>query len=292
MGFLQNAVIAAFIFLNTFVSGALGVFHLSQPQAVPLTQTTATTTKTIGTSALPTTLTSVGIFSKDNSHVYDPYGNIISAADPATFTLCNSRYDFCAKDIYSVYVEDGTLAGADPQTFKVLNHYYGKDKNSVFLLGGGEEGPQSHIIVGADANSFDILPWKYATELARDNERVYVNGFSLTPPIDPKTVSVIGGLYLRDAYHVYFGPVVENWRMSADWIGDKVTIIPEADPQTFVLLQEAVGGIVTYGKDASHIYYGDKILSGVDYSSFHIVGGATYDAQDIFHKYLAGVVEK
>jgi hypothetical protein len=53
MGFLQNAAITLLISITTFISGVLGVFHLSQPQAVPPVQTTSTTTRAITTRPQP-----------------------------------------------------------------------------------------------------------------------------------------------------------------------------------------------------------------------------------------------
>jgi len=237
--------------------------------------------------------TKVGeFFSRDDKHVYDTWGKVVQGADPKTFKLCEPRdFSGCAIDgTNTIYVDiygDGSISRlpADFGSFKMLNLSYAVDRNNVFSLYAGEEGPPPHIIAGADARSF--VSWQHMMWYAKDNNRVYVGGLTVTPPVDPATVSVLDRRYLKDSKHVYLVPT-PHWRLAGPWIGDKVAIISQADPNTFTLLQSSAGNVV-YAKDAYRVYYGDQTVVGADHDSFRAVGARPrYDAEDRYRKYLNG----
>lgn len=240
---------------------------------------------------------SVGMFySKDSLHVYYSSGKIVAGADPKSFRLCSpGEYNLCAIDAHTVYLDkddsnalSARLKGVDYNSFKMLNRYYGKDKNNVFLLYDSDEGPLPHSIAGADAQSFTVLqslpPW-----YAKDDRRVYAQGFVITPPVDATTVSPLGGRYVKDSKRVYLIPA-PHWRLTTASMRDNILVIPNADPKTFVLLGTSVGNL-TYAMDANHVYYGAMPLAEADVSSFKLVDARPrYDAQDRYRKFLAGKI--
>lgn len=243
----------------------------------------AATFSVIGTPAV--TVNPNLYYTKDKDHVY--FGNnILAGADPATFVLIPNvgndtdlRSHF-AKDknhVYDSYF--GTLlAGADPNSFVVLNYAYAKDKNNVYTLQPGVVNDASTVVLsGADPATFQVL----SSYFAKDAASVYGGG-SKIDNADAQTFIVIAGVIAKDKNRVYVGS----------------RPISGADSQTF----ENVGNS-SYWKDSLHVYYFDypdfSTVEGADPTTFAVLNESKplscgsncyYDSQDKNHKYLWGVV--
>lgn len=85
------------------------------------------------------------LYAKDNNHVYYKSA-IIAGADPQTFKiLWTIPPEGCSQPPYSkdathVFYENKLVEGADPNTFEMLYDDYGKDKNHVFFKDKLQEG--------------------------------------------------------------------------------------------------------------------------------------------------------
>lgn len=180
---------------------------------------------------------------KDNHAVYYD-GNVVTNADPATFSL---HYDKAGRSFYAdathVFWKGASLADADISSFHLLqNRDFAADNTHVYYNG--------DILENADPNSFSFLfPTNSSDEssrnrdnyqLGKDAHYVYV-GSKIIPEADPITFVSISYAtnshypslefpsgFFKDKGGVYYG------------LGLKVSIIPGADPTTFVI--DSLGG--------------------------------------------------
>ncbi|MDJ1496693.1 DKNYY domain-containing protein [Cytophagaceae bacterium DM2B3-1] len=113
----------------------------------------------------------------------------------------------------SLFVNGNPLS-FDRESFQVLNKFYAKDKNTVFL--------SDKVIVGTDAASFQVIPSDsgLSSELliqfpflrdkgysfyACDHYRVYDGTNAILEGlIDPASVQVIQTMVIRDKKHIYY----------------------------------------------------------------------------------------
>ncbi len=194
-----------------------------------------------------------GGYAKDTSHVYFQ-GNLIGAADPASFSSLNSsgsgtRY---AKDKRSLFADGRKVeqnGNIDFASFVILG-YFAKDKNTVYYLG-GEGGSTWLPLVGANPTTFEVIPSPSTTE-------------------DP----LAAGQYAKDAQHVYLN-------------GDEIHY---ADPASFQVLKSAYGDY--YSKDATRAYYKGREIVGADASSFIADSKNGTRARDKNYLYSDGKVER
>src|ERR1035437_2129226 len=197
MGFLQNAVIAGLIFLNTFVSGALGFFHLSQPSVAPPGQTRTSTTYAVQTTTAPRQAPSLTTSSTDQYFEWvepsqfppSQYKNYILSeitpiSGPGLLVGVNKNLapNYYVKDTTHVYYllpsftstqKPSVIPAANPASFLVLtpDGYFAKDNSHVYENG--------NIAEGIDSKSFVILPCRDDVEFgdgceyAEDSESVF-----------------------------------------------------------------------------------------------------------------------
>jgi hypothetical protein len=260
MGFLQHAVIAVAIFLNTFVSGALGFFHLAsstpintavqniQPSFAP--QTSITTSVNNTNSAQVTSSTSSPSLSTPTS--YNPYGCYeqignsvllnqngtsinLPRADLKTFVDL-SQFNLCfGKDKNHVYHDDQILSWADPSTFSVL--WY--DHGPVFFFRNAMQ-----IVAWTQGNSFRPSP--NSIPIVDQNGPP---GFYIVPGGDPSTFQTIFGAY-----------DIAPWAKDKNNVYCNGKIMQDADPSTAELVDNDEHlRVLVDGKP--HIYEGCTIIA-------------------------------
>ncbi len=64
------------------------------------------------------------------------------------------------KDEKNVYYKDQKVKEANPESFKNLNEYYGKDNKNIYAL--DSQGNEMIKIEVEDIKTFDIIKWTYA----------------------------------------------------------------------------------------------------------------------------------
>lgn len=202
---------------------------------------------------------------KDKQYVYFLGSGRIKIADYASFKpVEKSGLDIgsdimpsgaYASDKYQVYYYDydidtdkGQLLivhGADPGTFREVDHEKGQDKYRVYV------GAKPTDV--KDYKSLKKGDWFYTTA-----RYVYDDDLSLIKAADPKTFECIYGVWYRDKNHIYTdGKLVE-----------------EADVKTFTTkvvwdsYDCTYDDDFNYAKDAHHVYFGDSILVGADPATF------------------------
>lgn len=158
-----------------------------------------------------------------------------------------------ATDTAHVYSDGKVAAGADPQTFDVLNSRYEKDRYYVYAYYGGREieAGLMPVIAGADPASFTVFdPSTEPSSTALDTEIRYAWMQN----------------YAKDNAHVYYSGHV----------------LSGADPNTFRLLP------LYYGRDSRSVFFLDRLVPGADPNSFNVTIGAkgTYVASDKYHRYF------
>ncbi|MEM7478674.1 MAG: protein kinase, partial [Planctomycetota bacterium] len=122
----------------------------------------------------------------------------------------------------------------DAESFEVLNEYYTKDKNMVYLKEGSFGAPWFVEVPHADPATFEVVDFK----LGRDKTKVFWGGSPLEG-LDPNTLIVV---------HRHF-----VWKdQKAVWYQSQP--IEGADPRTFTHLGQA------YYKDKDRVYWSNTHL--------------------------------
>ena len=191
-------------------------------------------------------------WAKDKSYVYWE-GQKQRYLDPATAKVFPSVYviDKAGVWVYGTgYYMTVDKTDADPSTFSVISHGYGKDSKSIYYF--------AQKIANADVLSFTILrganypssEMLVSSWYAKDKNSVYYRS-SVIPNADVQSFVFLGSEYAKDKNEVYYeGKTLAN-----------------ADADSFALADG-------YAKDKNHIFYGDKILNiEIDPASFMVVGG-------------------
>lgn len=139
---------------------------------------------------------------------------------------------------------------ADPTTFTVISHGYGKDKNNVYYF--------AQKIANADVQSFTPLrdaahssaEGSASSWYAKDIHSAYYRS-TVIQNADVQSFVFLGGEYAKDSRTVYYeGNPIAN-----------------ADAGTFALVGQ-------YAKDKNHVFYGGKMLAlEINPASFAVVGG-------------------
>ena len=178
-----------------------------------------------------------------------------------TFLLAGIINFACSPIFFSYFIENGNvyygsdyskyntkIETADSKTFKIINPYYAKDKNSVYYNGG--------ILNGLNSGKVEFLGG-VGTLIGedgyiKDDKSVYFLGEKLESA-DAKTFTVLKAKntrqyssYGKDKNHIYFQ--------------DK--IFDGADSKTFEILDDG------YTKDKNGIYYNNIRLAGIDPNNF------------------------
>lgn len=90
------------------------------------------------------------VYSRDAENLYYR-GEVVEDADPDTFAETSSSWYYV--DETSVYSGDGVRAeGSDSQTFDIMNNYYARDENHVYLYG--------YLVENADVDSFHHIDYR------------------------------------------------------------------------------------------------------------------------------------
>ncbi len=218
---------------------------------------------------VPSFVSAGGIFFKDKNHVY-----------------CNAQSNNPRPNAFTLTI----MPGADPITFSVIpNSDYALDKDNVYSSSFSDlNNNECQTIAGADLATFMVVPGSHG-HVATDKTHVYLSGKEF--PLDPRSLVVLKGDYVKDARTVYYWDsssiglaLPKGWRPIAG-----------ADPTTFIALP-SVDGVVTYTKDAHNVYIYGNVLAGADPSTFEITS-ATFrnqyiDATDKDHSYWNGRIVK
>lgn len=212
---------------------------------------------------------------------------LVPGADGKTFQLIPGSSDY-AQDAQQVFYKGQPIAGAEGATFQWVHGDYAKDAQQVYFSGS--------VVVGADPASFEML---WSGGVAQDKRDWYVQGSpvgirdraSLRQVVDLNQVTYAdANIWAYDQYNYYVGnvrgieavaiadpatfQVMEN---DSDYAKDATQvyyldrIVPEADPRTF----EAIGD--RYGKDARHAYYNGYLFDAADVASLQAVGSDKFD---------------
>lgn len=204
-------------------------------------------------------------YAKDKNRVYcDGKDNFYKGADPVSFEHLMYIY---SKDKNKVYYNcNNTIEGADPQSFKALTEEFATDKNYAYYNDG--------IIAGADSNTFEVVDKEY--KVTKDKNNVYIYGKAY-PDIDADTFKYLGFNYCLDQNNVYeegrkiegsdtnsfkvldYGYTKDKNHVFCRQTGVCEQIIKDADPSTFILLTEEELKKVNWEADAKDKNYYYKI---------------------------------
>lgn len=135
------------------------------------------------------------------------------------------------------------------------------------------------VIEGADGNTFEIVPGD--ERFARDKNRVYYSGqFIGAEIIDADTFMALNEKYTKDKNFVYYfnENIDEGSRVAL------LEIVERADPNTF-----GVAG--RHAKDKNYIFLSNKILHGVDLSTFQDWGERNFKDKDHAYSSSGKIIE-
>lgn len=124
---------------------------------------------------------------------------------------------------------DVNIKGADMQTFKCINQFYGKDKKFVYSLYGYKTKNYDFAkkVRSADPKSFENIGNYY-----KDKNNVYHRDTKIIGA-DPSTFQKLNNFYYRDKNSIY----------------NKGNKLKQADILTFKVLDDS------YAKDKNNVYY-------------------------------------
>ncbi len=222
-------------------------------------------------------------------------------------TSRNYYYDWAQREIHYIPIGnwfelgDNKITGADVETFRVVSDQYAKDKNNVYFHG--------TKIDGADAETFEYLCAAFGDEdqlwrgeFAKDKNRLY-HGANHFENLDLENFSFVGetcGAYLTDSKHIYSTFYNFDDGSTEDFRDNKpIPCIPDADPNTFEVLDENYAGDdkqvfykgvhlpgverktfislnYNYAKSASIVYCNGEPLDGADPATFTLIKGGDY----------------
>jgi len=175
---------------------------------------------------------------------------------------------------FALHLQDGdwndadNVLGADPDSYRPLNHCWFVDSKSVYVKGI----PLKH----ADLASMTALNELFV----KDRNRVYCLSRRVSVH-DPASFTALDDGYFVDSLQ---GPVYAGYGRDtqavyfAHFPNVAHRAIPGADPASFVSLGRA------YGKDARHVYRAGKVLAGAEPDRFEVLGeGYARDATNVWY---------
>jgi hypothetical protein len=165
------------------------------------------------------------------------------------------------------------IAGADPASYQVLPHSYGRDVRRVFLEG--------QPLAVRDPASFEVLDRSFT----RDAQRAYHEGREIAGS-DGASFEVIdpAGRYARDRQHVFH--TLEASRQSVSGAArPALQVLKGANPASLQVLGRA------YARDGQRVWWAGQPVAGVDAASFAVEEDSTleHDARDARARYSRGV---
>ena len=114
--------------------------------------------------AHPGSFTAVGLYyATDKDHAFYK-DDLLTAADPVSFSQWDESYTDYTHDSTHVYFQNSLVAAADKATFSILSDQYAKDNKTIFY--------KADPLKEADFPSFHMLEYGYA----KDVNRVYYEG--------------------------------------------------------------------------------------------------------------------
>ncbi|MBO4814953.1 MAG: DKNYY domain-containing protein [Muribaculaceae bacterium] len=211
-------------------------------------------------------------FKIENGKVYYTYWTFsfgqqnreLPGADPETFKSVN---DWLGRDARHVYFKYRLAEGADPATVEAKKYPMFRDKNDYYI-----EGAALHV---ADMNTFDVLMHNDMHIWSKDSRYAYFDSTRIEVA-NIKQFKVVDWDYATDGVRVYvFGKMLPDSdpatfkEIGSCYYKDKnhvwflERLVEGADPATFELIRHG------YAKDKAHIYYDEKIVDA-DYATFTI----------------------
>lgn len=153
------------------------------------------------------------LYAKDKNFLYFN-GKKIANSDPNSFKLLNKNL---AKDNHTVYyIYANTLQKltyVHSESFELIDDYYAKDKNGVYLLiDHGRQLENIKKITDANPKTFKIFGYQYAT----DNKHVYYKDQKLEDanPTTFVTFKKLGYRYFKDSNNNCYGRFGEKINIS------------------------------------------------------------------------------
>ena len=150
------------------------------------------------------------------------YEKLVDNADAKTFKKLefNCDCDFLfAKDKSHLFIDGELIKNIDPNTFTFVGNYIFKDKNSAYFFG-FYDNLNNCKIIGVDPNKIELIsyPWAKAGDiLIHENDTIKLNDLSDFKPID------------------------ENWGKTKDKVLNENKILPDADPESFIVTSSFAG---------------------------------------------------
>lgn len=172
-------------------------------------------------------------YARDERQVYFN-GNVIQAADPSTFEVLESWF---SRDINHVYIS-GEVFTDNPAHFEILGESLYRDSEHVYW--------STNIISDDPASLVVLFSQDYYTYI-KDSQNVFVNG-NVIADADVDTFEVLSSGYARDADQVYYFDQV----------------LP-ADSGTFEVLE------IPYSRDSQHVFWMENLISGADPATFKVL---------------------
>lgn len=235
-------------------------------------------------------------YARDRNHVYYQ-AQVIAGADPKTYAFIDDNYARDRKAVYAFGRKLSTRVGS----FQVLDGAYATDGarhfyQDVVLQGKGLEllsaGPQAgygyartHSLVyrhgralrDADAPTFEVFHADVG--ITRDRQAVFFNDLRIVGA-DPKSFEQVQGYVFKDRNAVYAeGQKIEGLDAATVRVSELGSYLIDAravyrngkplegrDPASFTELQPP------WSRDASAVYYRDKLVPDVDLASFRTTG--------------------
>lgn len=198
-------------------------------------------------------------------------GEILKNSSPKSFKALE---EYTAKDKNYVYINNKVIKDANAETFKMLSKSIGKDKNYVYI--------KEKKFKNLDAKTIEIFDRKPGTVnddiYFKDKNSVYFLESDLGSSIqyfknsDPTTFENLNKHYSKDKNKVFY-------------INNYIREIPEADPDTFVILSNEKY-TENYSKDKNNIFFGDKKIENADIKSFEIIkGNFSKDKNNVYYEH-------
>ncbi len=205
-------------------------------------------------------------------------GKEVAGADPDSFTVINQYY---AKDRHHVYYNGQPVAGASPDPAKAIDADYLVSNGKVF--GYGKQ------IEGADADSFSYLYGAYSmdkdylyhyidTKIPRTAVPAAISGGHDRYIRHGEQVLYLGEVISHDADH--FEMIDDEYAKDAAYIYSNGELVAGMVPEGFTVLSPY------YRKDKHQAYYFNSPISGSDPASFTVMNDAI--SKDKHHVYYNG----
>lgn len=171
---------------------------------------------------------------------------IVEEADPESFEIMDRYY---GRDRKAAYYRGNRIEGSDGPSFQLLDFPYSRDKNHIYYYWAEmSDSPDDFRIL------FKVRLNKQSIIFSSDGAFVYKTNEKFFPDsVDPATFERIGETnYFRDKINVY-----TFWG-----------IVSEADSASFKVIERFKG---KFASDRANTYYQGELVDGVDRDSHQII---------------------